>query len=1667
MSGNMPILLKRFVLSLLIAVSLCASGAHAQIVRDDTPGQTNIGAIEPVVNVITIDGADGISRGGGALILHSMSEFNVGANETARYTDSNDRNTARTILTRVIGNNGSDFLGRIESLYPNADLIFVNPNGVFYGAGFTLDVPQSFHSSTADFLDMSDGTRINFTGVGVTDPIPDFSVAVPYAWGFLDAGPSTNNIRVEGFSLDGIVNIGVPGQAAELSFIADNVEIVTDLQTNARSLIVVGVGTSGRVEGFDGEFGSAVDSVKTTSLLGGRVDIRGSIETGPRTLPPGATYDNGDIRILGRDVVLRVPNPSSPSTFSTSTAATNAGDILIVADNDLIIDPGAQFDISGDTESGSLGFFAGNLLTANEITVDTGASSTVEGRSTIQFVGDTVSLQGALIDGNILDGVAASLGVEGRIVDVSNSVVNITTNSSAEPLFGSAGSVYVRGSEELDITAALGDLRALGIGPGGDVQTVSLNNPIGSDSSNYVTNAGGRQIRTILGTPGNDIIRDTTPGQAPGPLPSTFDSVTGRNVYTIHGDDGVRRDNGRLVLHSFSDFDLTSDETALYTDTDLGLSTAEEILTRITGSRPSRLDGQIINNYADADLFFVNPNGVFFGSDFALDTRSFFVSTADRLELFDSVDGGTVSLNTATPIEVSPLLPGFNDALDEGGVEGARFLRDDVADITVEGFEFLNDDIDGDAELFFAAGNITFGTEDFPVNIETRGRDLIAIAIGGSGRIFDTFDVPGSSPPFIGVTDLNGNNINPTGVVSLSGSINTRGANGDVGEVFFLPNGSSELEEVSGTVDGLEQITSGDAFAESLIEEVEASDESGDLQQAQSKEKKHAQTPGVSLFTSTAQAAPMVPRTCESIASGDRKSKFLATTSKRLPVSPENWLIAFDTSGDELLAAAESAEPLTVGAIGSSGTNQEDLKRITRTQRAMASVAGAVRGGRFEDAAAGFESVASELEAAMDPQGASEVLVAYAQLQQNDGRFRGARLSLERALALAEPLGDAEYTAGIRTSLGNALIGTGDLVRAEDELTRGLNVVIASKNKQPAPSVLNNLGNRHAATRDFKSALWAYERSAKLAREIGRKGDEARALAGAARAALESGQLTNARMLLDQASPLVASLSEMRERVPLNIHMGRTFALLAAMSPAGRAASLLSAFESYDAALKGAEQLGDLRAVALANLNLGALYRDEQHRSEALYLTRLAQRAAEGINAPELLYRAHWQEGQILWSEHQVGPALAAHRRAVEILEDTKPVASDGYGSTDASFRMAVGGVYQDTVDLLLRTSSMVESERESDLLIAEARETLEKLKGAELRDYFEDECIASVGSTGRGIDNLGESAAVVYTVTLPDRVEMLVGLPDGIERFTTKVSAARLNKSIDDFRVAVQNPLTNAHQALGKQLHNWIVAPYAERLDEEGIETLVFIADGRLRTLPFAALSDSEDRYVGERFATATALSLRLLSPPEIVSERGRPVLAGLSESVQGFSELAAVPDELAQIKLIEGGDLLLNEAFTLDEIRSAVQREIPGIVHLATHAVFTGNPDTSFLLTHGGRVGFDDLSDVVGMTQADGAPLDLLVLSACETAVGNDRAGLGFTGSAIRSGARSAMGSLWPISDTAARTLMIDFYKGLNAPELNKAEALQKAQATLRDSERFAHPFYWAPFTLVNDWM
>ncbi|MFT5442955.1 MAG: filamentous hemagglutinin family protein, partial [Myxococcota bacterium] len=1547
----------------------------------------------------TIDGGHGVRRDSGSLLIHSFSDFNLESNETALYTETGNNvgflSGTETVLTRVTGNNPSQIDGIIESDYTNADLFFVNSNGVFFGSDFTLDVHQSFHVSTADFFEVSDLADGIPTQVTTTSPdlLPDITFDNLFAWGFLSPDPA--NVQVDGFN---VLDNGELFPESEFTFVGGDVTFGTDavpinILTQGRSLRTLAIGRSGRVVDTSENADRDEPGVETTSLTGnpiiptGTVQLRGTIDTSGlaaengRIVMVGGVLDlagtrldtsatetfsqtAGDVLLFGNDILIDLDR------IDTSSELDNAGNVSIVALNDLTISSSSGGGLiltqslggaSGGVELGALG----NLAASNFIIVTGGTgdpSSSGDAQGISVFAGNDVTLSGLRVfDASPEDARAGSLAIVGDNVDISISEFRIT--SFGDNTLG--GDIDIIGFNEINITNSILDVSAVGLGSmGGDISLYA-----GNDVTLSGQQVFGARISVIAGD-------DVTLFQSSFFQGGGDGTASGASL-AIEGDN-VDINNSQFDLSSFGDNTLGGDIDIIGFDEITILNSVFDVSAEGLGSMGG-----------DISLTSASLNEV--GAIFATET------------------GGTV---TRTILDIGDIGGGIPDFVPE--LDQAIPVVDSLEQLT--------------------SVPLTNPTVDIPFNDP--------IGFGDLQPVPSTIDVA-AAPPEADAAEqqevaqvVDADEPNALAAVSAAGETNQSRS-----------SESRESDPITEEVE--EQIALAVAIAE-----------------ADSK-KEDSSVPGVSLFTNASQRAPLVPRTCESIAGGDTKSRFLARANKRLPTSPEDWLIAFDTSGEQLIAAVENADLPSVAALDSSDLTLEETRRNARTQRALSGAAAAVRGGRYDEAAIGFEDAVHGLEESGDPRGASDVLLAYAQIQLTDGRYLGARQSLERALALAEPLGDEQHTAAVRTSLGNALIGTGELVRAEEELTRGLNIVMASSNDQPVASVLNNLGNRHAATRDFDSAIVAYEKSAKLARKLGQNADEARALSGAARAAAESGHLTEAQKFLERAMPLVDELEDPKERVPLYIHIGTTYAQFAAASPAARSASLISAYTAFDSALKGAEQLGDLRGVALANLNLGALYRDEQYRSEALYLTRLARRAAESIDAPELLYRAHWQEGQILWAEHEVGAALAAHRRAVEILEDTKPVASDGYGSSDANFRIAVGAVYQDTVDLLLQTASMMQSADDADHLIAEARDTLEKFKAAELRDYFEDECIANVSGDGRDIDKLGAKAAVVYTVTFPDRIELIVGLPTGVERYTTKVAAARLIKTVDQFRTAVQNPLSNEHRALGKKIYEWTVAPYADRIAELGIETLVFIPDGRLRTLPFAALSDGE-HYISERYATATALSLRLLTSPDIASEPGRPVLAGVSESVQGFSKLAAVDSELAEIQAIEGsGELFLNKEFTLDQIRSAVEREVPGVVHLATHAVFTGNPDTSFLLTYDGRVGFDDLSDVVGMTRADGAPLDLLVLSACETAVGNDRAGLGFTGSAIRAGARSALGSLWPISDAAARELMIDFYKGMQSPETTKAEALRNAQATLRDNERFAHPFYWAPFTLVNDWM
>jgi CHAT domain-containing protein len=251
--------------------------------------------------------------------------------------------------------------------------------------------------------------------------------------------------------------------------------------------------------------------------------------------------------------------------------------------------------------------------------------------------------------------------------------------------------------------------------------------------------------------------------------------------------------------------------------------------------------------------------------------------------------------------------------------------------------------------------------------------------------------------------------------------------------------------------------------------------------------------------------------------------------------------------------------------------------------------------------------------------------------------------------------------------------------------------------------------------------------------------------------------------------------------------------------------------------------------------------------------------------------------------------------------------------------------------------------------------------------------------------------------------------------------------------------------------------------LEETGATTLIVVPDGPLRTIPFAVLHDGS-RFLVERYALGITPAISLVGAAAS-RPASRALLNGIIAPTQGFAALPFVAAELASIGGIFPSRTYTDESF----VTATLEREIVeggySVVHLATHAQFESDYRRSFLLAYDGIITMDQLEDVVGSQRYSDRPVDLLVLSACRTAAGDERAALGLAGVAVKAGARSALASLWAVNDESTARLVAEFYREL-ATGLGKAAALRGAQLALLNDERHAHPAFWAPFLMIGDW-
>ena len=507
--------------------------------------------------------------------------------------------------------------------------------------------------------------------------------------------------------------------------------------------------------------------------------------------------------------------------------------------------------------------------------------------------------------------------------------------------------------------------------------------------------------------------------------------------------------------------------------------------------------------------------------------------------------------------------------------------------------------------------------------------------------------------------------------------------------------------------------------------------------------------------------------------------------------------------------------------------------------------------------------------------------------------------------------------------------------------------------------------------------------------------------------------------------------------------------------------------ELFDKAAEIAKKTEDNTALSYAFGEKGALYEKQGDYKKALGITRKAVFEAQKSNSTKSLYKWQWQTGRILKKTGDMDGAISSYRLAVYSLQTIRQNLSMGCKKGNCmSFKQIIKPLYFDRADLLLRRSKIKGrpyKDVQKDLI--EARDTIEKLKAAELQDYFQDECITRLKTKSLSPDQIDANTVVIYPVLLPDRIELLVGFSRNMKQFTVNVEKNKLTRIIRLFRIKLESP-ESRFMRYARKLYKWIIKPLEPDLKAKEIDTIVFVPDGALRTIPISALNDGR-RFLVEKYAIVTTPGLTLTDPKPMSRKNLKLLLNGLTESVQGFNPLPNVSSELEKVGELYKSKVLKNQNFTISKVETQLKQTTYSVVHIASHGQFDRDLNNTFLLAYDGKLTMDILEKVMNISRFRDKPVELLTLSACQTALGDDRAALGLAGVALKAGARSAIATLWFIDDKTTSQLISEFYKQLKNPMLTKAQALQQAQLKMIHIPSSSHPAYWAPFLLIGNWM
>ncbi|MBD2448595.1 CHAT domain-containing protein [Nostoc sp. FACHB-152] len=729
--------------------------------------------------------------------------------------------------------------------------------------------------------------------------------------------------------------------------------------------------------------------------------------------------------------------------------------------------------------------------------------------------------------------------------------------------------------------------------------------------------------------------------------------------------------------------------------------------------------------------------------------------------------------------------------------------------------------------------------------------------------------------------------------------------------------------------------------------------------------------------------------------------------------------------------------------------------------------------GKAEAALSSWETTASLYQQLKDHNKAILAQINQAQALQTLGLYRREISLLQNLTTDLQKQPDSLVKAASFRNLGEALALAGDVQQAQKHLQQSLEIAQKLRSPDTIATAYLSLGNLAyipgSSTEQKNTALADYEKAAISSNTATTK---------------IPAQLNRLRLLieLEKWSAAQALYPEIQSQIA-NLPLGRS-AIYAQVNLAQRLLEMRQKFPEPNpetiakilaVARQQAQQLQDVRSESFVLGNLGHLYELSQQWSIAQDLTKQALNLSESIQAPDIAYRWYWQLGRILCQgkpqcnqQEDLTEATAAYQQAFNTLQNIRGDLIATNKNVQFSFRETVEPVYRRLVDLLLQSSAPSQEN------LIQARNVIEALQVAKLQNYLQQACEDTKLALDKVIDTQDQTSAVVYAIILNDRLEVILKRPNQPLSHYATPPQQHIGEVVNQLYENLQEEGSyDEVQQDGQQVYNWLIQPIEKELKDSKIKNLIFVLDGPLRKIPMASLYDGQ-QYLVEKYAVSLALGLQVREPKPLHRETMKVLAASLTEppnipEVSGFSRLANVSVEVKEIKKTGlAVNWIADQEFTTKNFNKKLNTSTFEVVHLATHGLFGENRENTFVVTADGKLKIDDFDKLFSnQKQNHKQKIDLLILSACQTATGNDQEVMGIAGTIVQAGASSAIASLWDLDDEASVPFIKELYEHLGQPNISRAEALRLAQQSLLKSDKYNHPRYWAPYVLVGSWL